>query len=76
LLSPRTDIISEGYFFDAEAIRELVWIESLRRTHVSELDTIKLIVELAKEIRSLRRELHEVQHSGRACRNQPVFEAA
>jgi len=65
LVSPLNGAGEEGYYFDGEAIRELRWIESLRRVCDSELDAFKIIVDLLKEVRNLRKELAQIEHHPR-----------
>ena len=57
LLTPIVDPADEGYYFDDEAIRMLRRIESLRPLCGNNLDAVRLILELSREVERLRSEL-------------------
>ena len=57
LLSPATDTVDHGYYFDGDAIRTLRRIEGLRRICGDDFAGIKIILDLTAALERLRRDI-------------------
>jgi DNA-binding transcriptional MerR regulator len=57
LIHPVVDSATDGWSFDAKAIQTLRRIQSLQTLHHLDLDTIKLVLDLVREVESLRAEV-------------------
>ena len=57
LISPTDSCELEGWYFPADAIRQIRRAEMLRRTCGANLDAIRMILDLQDEVASLQREL-------------------
>ncbi len=66
LVSPMPASTDQGYTFDAQAVRDLLRIESLRQACDNELTTLKFMVDLINEVQRLRRELQEAHATNRS----------
>jgi MerR family transcriptional regulator/heat shock protein HspR len=73
LVSPVTDPVREGYYFDGDAIRTLRRIEFLRCDCGVNLNGIKMILQLINEVEHLREE--PVSNSSNARHGRPVGKA-
>ena len=57
LISPVTTPEREGWWFDQEAIRELRRIECLRQDYGMNLEGLRVVAELFREVEQLREEV-------------------
>jgi MerR family transcriptional regulator/heat shock protein HspR len=73
LISPVTDPVREGYYFDGDTIRTLRRIEFLRCDCGVNLTGIKMILQLINEVEHLREE--PVANSSRGRHSRLVGEA-
>ena len=62
LIHPAFDPLMEGWFFDAEAIHTLRLIEQLRALRCLNMPAIKLVLDLRREVETLRAEIRYLRN--------------
>ena len=70
LVSPMADPELGGFYFSSEAIRALRWIGYLQATRGINLAGIKLILDLAEELRRLRAKLADTPLPARSGKSK------